>query len=92
MANIKSSKKDIRRIKKRRARNIPQKTRLRSFAKKFYLLIEQEDWAAAQRALALYHSYLDRAARRSLIPAARAKRKKSRSARMLYTSSKRAAA
>ena len=91
MANIKSSKKDIRRIKRRCERNVPQKTRLRNLAKKVYALVRNGDLEQASVTLRLYYRYVDRAARKHLIPRGRAKRYKSRAAKLVSIGTKKAA-
>ena len=87
MANLKSSKKDIRRIKRRYARNVPQRTRLRNLAKKTRGLVVQGELEQAQTSLRLYYRYLDRGARKHLIPKGRAERYKSRVTKLLYAES-----
>ncbi len=80
MANLKSSKKDTRRIARHRARNIPQKTRLRNLAKTIRALGNGGELEGAREALRQFYVYLDRAARTRLIHPRRAARYKSRSA------------
>ncbi len=78
MANLKASKRDIRRIKKRTDRNKPRKTRIRNLEKKIYELvqgIETEKLSATYRE---YVSYLDKAKKTRLIHRKKADRKKSR--------------
>ncbi len=88
MANLKASKKDVRRIQKRRLRNIPQKTRLRTLGKSIYDLISKGDTEGARKFLDIYYRYLDRAGRKRLIPPRRAYRYKSRAAKFLNESTK----
>ena len=84
MANLKSSQKDVRRIKRRRSRNIPQRSRLRTLAKKVYGLVAMGEFEEAEKTLSLYYKHLDRAGRQNLIPQRRAWRYKSRTAKFLH--------
>ena len=84
MANLDSSRKDVRRIKRRHARNVPQKSRLRNLAKKVYGLTAMGEFDEAEEALNLYYKHLDRASRQNLIPPRRACRYKSNTAKFLY--------
>ncbi len=88
MANLKSSKKDVRRIKKRQANNIPQRSRLRNLGKKLRFLIGEGELEEAAKTLRLYYTYLDRAGCKHLIPKGRAQRYKSRGAKLLYQAQK----
>ena len=83
MANLKSSKKDIRRIKRRREQNIPKKTRLRNLGKKIYNLVAQGEFEEASSQLQIYYKLLDRASRISLLPERRVARYKSRAAKLI---------
>lgn len=78
MANIKSSKKDIRRIKRRRERNKAQRTRIKNLRKKIMKLLEEKKVDEAKLVFRDYCRYLDRAAKRNLIHWKQAARKKSR--------------
>ena len=88
MANLKSSKKDVRRIQRHRASNIPQKTRLRNLAKTIHVLATGGETEGAKEALRMYYVYLDRAARKRLIHPKRAARYKSRSSILINNLSK----
>ena len=83
MANIQSSKKDIRQIKKRRERNLPRRSRLRNLKKQLLLLISEKKIKEAETLFLTYCSYLDRAGRNHLIPQRRADRYKSRVSKLL---------
>ena len=78
MANLKSSKKDLRRIAKRKARNQSTKTALKTFVKKVKLATDGE---SAQVALLVASSALDKAAKRGIIHKNQAARRKSRAAK-----------
>lgn len=88
MANIQSSKKDIRRIKKRRAHNVPRRTRLRSFDKKIRSLVTEGKLEEARKTFQAYSQFLDRAGRRHLIHPGQADRRKSRMATLLNKAAK----
>ncbi len=83
MANIKSSKKDIRRSQRREERNAEQKSRLRTFDKKVRREVEEGNLDAAKETFRIYTRYLDRAGKRNLIHPGRADRKKGRIAKFL---------
>ena len=85
MANIKSSKKDIRRTKKRREANSQQKSRLRTFDKKLRLLVDEGEMTQAAELFKSYSSLLDRAGKRNLIHQRQSDRRKSRIASLLKT-------
>lgn len=83
MANIKSSKKDIRRTKRRRIANSQNRSRLRTLDKKIRLLLEEGSSAEAASEFKIYSSYLDRAGKRNLIHQKQADRRKGRIAVLL---------
>ena len=83
MANIKSSKKDIRRTKTRREANSQKKSRLRTFDKKIRLLVDEGEVKEAQELFHTYSSLLDRAGKRNLIHSRQADRRKSRMASLI---------
>ena len=83
MANIKSSKKDIRRTKTRREANSQKKSRLRTFDKKIRLLVDEGEVKEAQDRFHTYSSLLDRAGKRNLIHSRQADRRKSRMASLI---------
>ena len=66
MANLKSSKKDVRRTTRRTARTVAVKSQLKTLAKKFSSLAAKNDPALAVAARA-YVSALDKAAKRGLV-------------------------
>ena len=77
MANLRASKKNIRKIKVQTERNRQITSRLKTLAKKLRTLEAQGD-AAATRAVAIeYTSALDKAAKRSVIHKNKADRQKS---------------
>lgn len=88
MANIKSSKKDVRRNERRKAVNRPQKTRLRSLQKKIVKLVGEGKVQEARESFQAYTTYLDRAGKRNLIHHRQADRKKSRMALLLNKAQK----
>ncbi len=88
MANLKASKKDVRRIKRRRERNIPQRSRIRNLGKRVYTLIAEGELEEARKFLPIYYRFLDRAGRKNLIHPRRAYRYKSRAAKLLHQAEK----
>ena len=86
MANIKSSKKDIRRIKTRHEQNVQKRSRLRTYYKKIVQALAEGKQEDAQKAFVLYTRYLDRAGRTNLIHRRQADRKKSRVALLMNRS------
>ena len=83
MANLKSSKKDIRRIVKRTVHNRQVRTRLKTLQKKWNSVSSGDDPAAAKEVARLYVSALDKAAKKSIIHPNKASRQKSACARNL---------
>lgn len=83
MANIKSSKKDIRRIERRHALNVQQRSRLRTLDKKIRRLVGEGAVDEAKSAFQEYSGYLDRAGRRHLIHPSQANRRKSRMQKLI---------
>ncbi len=83
MANLKSSKKDIRRARRRRERNKAQKTRLKNLRKKILNLLQESKIEEAKLAYREYAKYLDRAGRKHLIHKRQADRRKSRIALLI---------
>ncbi len=81
MANTKSSKKDIRRIVKRRARNLATRSALKTFVKKVRVAAAAGVAAETQTALTTAISALDKAAQRGIIHKNQAARRKSRIAK-----------
>jgi small subunit ribosomal protein S20 len=80
VANLKSSKKDIRKAEKRRIRNKAQKTYLRTLKKKINKFLEEGKLEEAKQTFRIYCRYLDRASRKKLIHRRQADRRKSRTA------------
>jgi small subunit ribosomal protein S20 len=77
MANLKSSKKNIRKIERQTERNRQVMSRLKTLAKKVKAFLTQGDNAQAKSAAIEYVSALDKAAKRDVIHANRANRQKS---------------
>lgn len=78
MANIKSSKKSIRKIAKLTARNKAEKTRLKTFSKKLKKL-QGENNAMASRDVAIaFMSIIDKAGKHGVLHANKVNRMKSR--------------
>jgi small subunit ribosomal protein S20 len=78
MANIKSSKKDIRRSAERRARNLSVKSGLKTHIKKVRVTAAAEDVPQTQEALRAAIKAIDKAAQRGIIHKKQAARRKSR--------------
>lgn len=85
MANTKSAMKRIRTNEIRRQRNVATRSKVRTICKKFEASLTTGDQAAAQEAYRVAVSELDRAAKKGVIPRARASRKASRLAVQLNT-------
>lgn len=81
MANIKSSKKDLRRIAKRRVRNQGTRTSLKTHVKKVRTTAATGDTAATKKTLTEAVSAIDKAAQRGIIHKNQAARRKSRAAK-----------
>jgi small subunit ribosomal protein S20 len=81
MANTKSSKKDLRRIVKRRARNQGTRSALKTFVKKVRTAAATGAAEPTQTALVAAVSALDKAAQRGIIHKNQAARRKSRIAK-----------
>lgn len=79
MANLKSSKKDLRRIAKRKARNQAVKTSLKTFIKKVKVAATPEDAATA---MSVAQSKIDKAAQNGVLHKNAAARRKSRAAKL----------
>ena len=84
MANIKSSKKDIRRIAKRTEANRHVKSRLKTLAKKVHLFASQNEAGKAKEAAVEYSWALDKAAKRNIIHTNRANRQKQAVAKHVF--------
>jgi small subunit ribosomal protein S20 len=82
MANLKSSKKDIKRSRKRADVNKGVKTSLKTYVKKVRTAAETGDKEATQAALNMAMKHLDKAAQRGIIHKNQADRRKSRIAKV----------
>lgn len=78
MANLKSSKKDIKRTEKRRIKNQSAKSAIKTQIKKVRIAATPED---AQKALVVAQSALDKAVQNGIIHKNQAARRKSRAAK-----------
>jgi len=78
VANLSSSKKDIRKSRKRHEQNAHSRARLRTFDKKLRSLVTEGKLDEARATLSAYAAYLDRAGRKNLIHHRQADRRKSR--------------
>lgn len=78
MANIKSAKKRAKQTVVRNARNVAQRSQLRTAVKKVIKAIDANDAAAAREAFTIAQPLLDRFAARGLIHKNKAARHKSR--------------
>lgn len=78
MANIKSAKKRAKQTVVRNARNVAQRSMLRTAVKKVIKALEAKDVAAAEAAFAIAQPILDRYSSRNLIHKNKASRHKSR--------------
>lgn len=78
MANLKSSKKDLKRSEKRRVRNQSVKSALKTYVKKVRQAITAGEAATVQTSLVTAVKSLDKAAQRGVIHKNQAARRKSR--------------
>ncbi|MCB0826982.1 MAG: 30S ribosomal protein S20 [Armatimonadetes bacterium] len=78
MANLKSSKKDVKRAARRTEANKSVRTSLKTYVKKVRLAVEAGDDKAIQEALNMATKQLDKAAQRGIIHQNQANRRKSR--------------
>jgi small subunit ribosomal protein S20 len=85
MANLRSSKKDIRRSARHSARNRSVRMALRTLAKKVANLRAGEDSTATRSAAIAYVSALDRAAKKGIIHRNRASRGKSACSPIIFS-------
>ena len=88
MANIKSSKKDLKRSTKRRLVNGAIKTSLKTYVKKARVASAAGDAEATKSALATAIKNLDKAAQRGVIHKNAAARRKSRIAKLAASAAK----
>lgn len=77
MANLKSSKKDLRRSSVKRAKNQSIKTSLKTYAKKVRKAIEEGDKSAAEAAMVVAQKQFDKAAQKGVVHKNRAASRKS---------------
>jgi len=80
LANLRSSKKDIRRSERRKERNAQDKTEMRTYARNLLKAIKIGNKDEALTVFSKYASRLDRAAKTKLIHKKNADRKKARMA------------
>lgn len=78
MANLKSSKKDVRRIEKKTAVNKSVRTSLKTYVKRVRQAVESGDAEAIQAAVNLAAKNIDKASQRGIIHKNQAARRKSR--------------
>ena len=78
MANLKSSKKDIRRIAKKTAANKSTRTSLKTYVKKVREAISSGDGGAVQSAVTTVQKQIDKALKHGVIHKNQAARRKSR--------------
>ncbi len=78
MANLKSSKKDIKRTEKRRAKNQAAKSAIKTYIKKVRVAATTED---AQKALVVAQGALDKAVQHGVLHKNQAARRMSRAAK-----------
>ncbi len=90
MANIRSSKKDIRRTEKRTLANQGVKSRVRTLRKKVLTAIESGDVTAANASLSEFASASDKAAKTKVIHKNTSSRLKSRLAKQISALSQKA--
>ncbi|MCB1158081.1 MAG: 30S ribosomal protein S20 [Leptospiraceae bacterium] len=83
MANIRSSKKDIRRTAKRRLANMQKRSTIRTFAKNILKSIKEGKLEELPSLFNKYASSLDKAAKKKLIHKNNANRNKSRMAQKI---------
>lgn len=88
MANLKSSKKDIRRTLKRTEANKPFKRNAKVLAKKVEKLVKSGNNSEAGNALSAAYKAIDKAAKKKVLNKKAAARRKSRLAKLLSNSSK----
>lgn len=84
MANLKASKKNIRRIAKETSRNRTVKSTLKTLAKKVLLGAKGEDKEGLKSAAVEFVSLLDKAAKRNIIHPNKASRQKAKMAKYIF--------
>lgn len=88
MANLKSSKKDIRRIERKTAANKPFARNAKMYPKKVEKLVTAGNVEEAKSLLTVAYKSLDKAAKRNIIHANAAARKKSKLAKLIAGATK----
>lgn len=88
MPVIESAKKQMRQSLKKRARNTPVRSELKSVFKKALLLLKEGKVEEAEKFMAKAYSVIDTAAKKNLIHKNNAARKKSRLAKTLASAKK----
>lgn len=92
MANIKSSEKDIRRTKRRTARNLVVVSRIKTLKKKVGAASQTGDSTKLAAASGEFASALDKAAKRNVVHPNKVNRAKSRMAKLAKAVAEKAAA
>lgn len=87
MANLKSSKKDVRRIATRTQVNKSIRSSIKTYVKKVRQAVESGDAAQVQEALRMATKTIDKAAQRGIIHKNQAARRKSRVAKLAVAKS-----
>lgn len=85
MANLKASKKNIRRIEVQTARNRMVKSTLKTLAKKVLVEVRNDNKEALKSAAIEFVSALDKAAKRNIIHLSKASRLKAKMAQYIFT-------
>lgn len=88
MANLKSSKKDLKRNAKNRAKNLEVKSSLKTYVKKVRVAVAKGDAVATTANLTTAVSKLDKAVQRGVIHKNQAARRKSRIAKAAAAAAK----
>lgn len=83
MANLKSSKKDIRRIARRTVRNTARRAKMDMLFRKLKKASEKKDKKEAQALLTEYYKAVDKAAQRKVLEKNTAARRKSAAAKLV---------
>ena len=85
MANLRTSKKDIRRIAKRRVHNQRVRTALKTYVKNVRVAIAAGDEEKAKQSMQLAQKYVDKAVEHGVIHKNQGARRKARIAQQLAT-------
>ena len=78
MANLKSSKKDVRRIRKRRAQNLAVRTALKTHIRKVRQAVKEGNADTIKAEMAVAQKHLDKAVQHGVIHKKQGARRKSR--------------